>query len=172
MKILEFMGMKNIEDLKKGIKENNKMAAEFLELTKMLLEKSLEEDVTEIKGKDDLLNFLRADLGFLKHEEFKVIFLNNSNKVTYQETLFVGTIDRSAVYPRTIIEKALQYNARGVIFAHNHPSGNLTPSKKDIDLTLELQELLDKLDIRLLDHIIISETSHYSFYENDIIEYF
>lgn len=129
-------------------------------------------DFTTIKGKSDLMEYLKSDLGFSKGEEFKVIFLNNDNKVIYDEVLFKGTIDRSVVYPRKIIELGIAHRARGAVFAHNHPSGNLTPSKKDIELTLELQELMEKVDIKLLDHIIVSEDSYYSFYENGIIEYY
>jgi len=80
----------------------------------------------------------RNALAFLElMEEFKAIFLNSNNQIVLDETLFCGTIDRSVVYPRLIIEKAILSKAKGVIFVHNHPSGNLTPSKKDIELTLE-----------------------------------
>lgn len=130
------------------------------------------EDLMSLKGKGQLINYLKSDMGSLKNEEFKVIFLNSDNKVVHDEILFKGTIDRSVVYPRKIMERAIDKKARGIIFAHNHPSGNLTPSKKDIELTLELQELLEKVDIKLLDHIIISEDSHFSFYENGLIEYY
>lgn len=129
-------------------------------------------DLTSVKGKEELINYLKEDIGICKNEEFKAIYLNSDNKVVHDETLFKGTIDRSAVYPRIIIEKGISTKARAVIFVHNHPSGNLQPSKKDIELTLEMRELLEKVDIRLLDHIIVSEESHFSFYENGLIEYY
>ncbi|MGL4863907.1 JAB domain-containing protein [Cetobacterium sp.] len=128
------------------------------------------EDIT-VRGKVDFLNYMNIQMEYLKHEEFKVVFLNSSNQIVLNETLFCGTIDRSVVYPRLIIEKAILSKAKGVIFVHNHPSGNLTPSKKDIELTLEMQELLDKVDVKLLDHYIISETENFSFYENGLIDY-
>ncbi|MGL5637872.1 MAG: JAB domain-containing protein, partial [Cetobacterium sp.] len=118
-----------------------------------------------------LLNYLRSDIGFKNLEEFKVIYLSSSNRLIGEETLFRGTIDRSVVYPRLIVERALKYPTKGIIFAHNHPSGDLTPSKKDIVLTQELKDLLDVLDIKLLDHIILGEGDHFSFYENGLIEY-
>lgn len=99
------------------------------------------------------------------------IYLSSSNRLIGEETLFRGTIDRSVVYPRLIIERALKYPTKGIIFAHNHPSGDLTPSRKDIDLTNELKELLDVIDIKLLDHIILGETDYFSFYENRLIEH-
>lgn len=129
-------------------------------------------DLKSLKGKNELINYLKEDMGFSKNEEFKVIFLNSNNKIVCEETLFKGTVDRSVVYPRIIIEKGIGSKARGVIFVHNHPSGNLQPSKKDMELTKEMNELLEKVDIRLLDHIIISEDSHFSFYENGLIEYY
>ncbi|MGL4451137.1 MAG: JAB domain-containing protein, partial [Sarcina sp.] len=88
-----------------------------------------------------------------------------------EETLFRGTIDRSVVYPRLIVERALKYATKGIIFAHNHPSGSLTPSRKDIELTTELKELLEVIDIKLLDHIILGEGDYFSFYDNGLIEY-
>ena len=128
-------------------------------------------DLTTVKGKTELLNYLRSDIGFKSTEEFKVIYLSSSNRLLGEETLFRGTVDRSVVYPRLIIERALKYPTKGIIFAHNHPSGSLTPSKKDIVLTQELKDLLDVIDIKLLDHIILGEGDHFSFYENGLIEY-
>ncbi|MGL4628520.1 RadC family protein [Cetobacterium sp.] len=129
-------------------------------------------DLKTLKGKTDLINYLKDDVGSLKSEEFKVIYLSSDNKIVADEILFKGTIDRSVVYPRKIVERAIHNRAKGVIFAHNHPSGNLTPSKKDIELTLEMQELLEKVDIKLLDHIIVSDESYFSFYDNGLIEYY
>lgn len=129
-------------------------------------------DLTTLKGKNDLIDYLKDDVGSLKSEEFKVIYLSSDNKIVSDEILFKGTIDRSVVYPRKIMERAIDNRAKGIIFAHNHPSGNLTPSKKDIEVTLEMQELLEKVDIKLLDHIIVSDESYFSFYENGLIEYY
>lgn len=170
--ILNFIGVKNVKELKKAINKNDTLALEFLEITKQLFKESLTSDLKTLKGKQDLKDYLKSDMGFLKHEEFKVLFLSSSNQIVYEEILFKGTIDRSVVYPRLIIEKAIMNKAKGIIFAHNHPSGSLTPSKKDIELTLELQEILEKLDIKLLDHIIVTDEGDYSFYENGLIEYF
>lgn len=127
-------------------------------------------DVTAIKGKEDLINYLKKDMGLLKSEEFKVIYLNSSNRIVNEESLFKGTIDRSVVYPRKIVERAIEHRAKAVIFVHNHPSGSVTPSKKDIELTNDIQEILEKLDIILIDHIIIGESDYYSFYDNYLIK--
>ncbi|MEG0730583.1 MAG: JAB domain-containing protein, partial [Cetobacterium sp.] len=123
-------------------------------------------------GKRDLIAYLRSDIGFGTKEEFKVIFLNSANHLIEAETLFSGTIDKSAIYPREIVKKALQHNARSLIFAHNHPSGNLKPSKKDIEVTKELEALLKVVDVKVLDHIIITRDSHLSFLEEGLIDYY
>lgn len=128
-----------------------------------------QEDI-QIKSKDALINYLKSDIGFADIEEFKILFLNNSNTLVGTETLFYGTIDRSAVYPREIIKKVIEYKAKGVIFAHNHPSGNIRPSKKDIELTEHMERALDMLDVVLLDHIILSKDSYFSFREEGLMD--
>lgn len=122
-----------------------------------------------MKNNDQLLEFLRLNIGFKDNEEFVVIFLNNNNRVVGYETLFRGTIDKSAVYPRNIIEKVFKYQAKGVIFAHNHPSGNLRPSRQDIQITEHMEEVLDMLSIKLIEHIIIGGNGYFSFREEGMI---
>lgn len=132
----------------------------------------LKSDVTTFDGKRDLIGYLKNEIGFGNSEEFMAIFLNSANELIKSETLFKGTIDRSAIYPRKILEKALEYNARSVIFAHNHPSGKITPSKKDIELTKEMENILKVVDVKLLDHIIITKESYLSFLEEGFIDYY
>lgn len=122
-----------------------------------------------IKTQNELLNYLRKSIGISQNEEFKVLFLNSNNEVLGIETLFEGTIDKSAVYPRKILEKVLSYNARSIVFAHNHPSGNTTPSQKDIELTNTLKDFFRLVDVSILDHIIISRDSYFSFLEEGIL---
>ena len=121
------------------------------------------------KNKNQLISYLRNDIGFSKNEEFKVLFLNSVNEIIETEILFTGTIDKSAIYPRKILERALHHNARAIVFAHNHPSGNIFPSEKDIELTKEMKEFFKIVDINVLDHIIITKNSHFSFLEEGII---
>ena len=83
-------------------------------------------DLISLKGKKDLVNYLMGDIGNLKSEEFKVIYLSTDNKIVCDEILFKGTIDRSVVYPRKIMERAIDNRAKGIIFAHNHPCFNST----------------------------------------------
>ena len=131
--------------------------------------KGAEGDNITIRSKNQLINYLRKNIGISKSEEFKVLFLNSNNEVLGMETLFEGTIDRSAVYPRKILERVLAYNARSIVFAHNHPSGNTTPSQKDIELTNLLKDFFKLVDVSILDHIIISKDSYFSFLEEGIL---
>lgn len=84
--ILNFIGVKNVKELKKAINKNETLALEFLEITKQLFKESLS-DLKTLKGKQDLKDYLKSDMGFLKHEEFKVLFLSSSNQIVYEESL-------------------------------------------------------------------------------------
>lgn len=128
-----------------------------------------EKQKISFKNKNQLISYLRNDIGFSKNEEFKILFLNSVNEIIETEILFTGTIDKSAVYPRKILERALYHNARSIVFVHNHPSGNVSPSEKDIELTEEMKKFFKIVDINVLDHIIITKNSHFSFLEEGII---
>ena len=134
-------------------------------------EKIENKDILTIKSKNNLLSYLRGEIGHSPREEFKILFLDISNKLIASETLFSGTIDKSAIYPREIVERVIKNRAKSVIFAHNHPSGNISPSKKDIELTQYMYDSLKLLEIRLLDHIIVTKNSYFSFLEEGLIEY-
>ncbi|MCQ8213778.1 JAB domain-containing protein [Cetobacterium somerae] len=173
-KILRFLKCKDIDEVVTKIKsyEISEELEQFKELMTTISKGNIgKKDLATVKGKTELLNYLRSDIGFKNTEEFKVIYLSSSNRLIGEETLFRGTIDRSVVYPRLIVERALKYPTKGIIFAHNHPSGDLKPSRKDIELTHELKDLLEILDIKLLDHIIISDEDYFSFYDNGLIEH-
>ncbi|MFV0276035.1 MAG: RadC family protein, partial [Parahaliea sp.] len=99
--------------------------------------------------------FLSHHLGGRDREVFTCLFLNNQHRLLKCEDLFFGTLDGAAVYPREVAVRALQYRAAAVILAHNHPSGVAEPSRADRRLTERLQQALELLDIRVLDHIIV-----------------
>lgn len=153
-----------------GIKQNTAIFLKLLgDTSKYLYKGDMQREGVQLRDKESLLKYLRSDIGFSSREEFKVIFLNNYNILVGSETLFVGTIDKSAVYPREILEKVIQYKAKGVIFAHNHPSGNLRPSKQDIQITEHMQEVLEMVDVKLLEHIIITKDGYFSFLQEGLI---
>lgn len=162
----------SVEELKEisGIGETSGIFLRLLgDLAKNLYRGEVKREGVQLKDKDSLLRYLRSDIGFSSREEFKVIFLNNYNMLVGTETLFVGTIDKSSVYPREILERVIYYKAKGVIFAHNHPSGNLRPSKQDIQITEHMQEVLDMIDVKLLEHIIITKEGYFSFLQEGLI---
>ena len=99
-------------------------------------------------------------------EEFYCIYLDASKKVIEEKLLFIGTVNYSLVHPRDIFKEAYLLNATGIICVHNHPSGEVKPSKEDISLTNRLKEIGLLLGIKVIDHIIIGDDRYYSFLEN------
>jgi len=128
-----------------------------------ILYSRINEKKFKIDNPDDTINYLKLKLVPLEHEIFAVMFLDNRHQVIQYEEIFRGTIDGAAVYPREVIKLALVHNAAAVIFAHNHPSGDPTPSNADHTITKRLIDACKLVDIRVLDHIIIGGTEIYSF---------
>ncbi len=114
-------------------------------------------------------DYLKASLKGSADEEFKTLFLNGRNQLIAIETLQTGTVNKSVVYPRKIVERALYHHAIGVIIAHNHPSGTLKPSKDDCAVTKSIKDALKTVEISLLDHIIIGGNDYFSFNKKGLI---
>jgi len=128
---------------------------------------SLEKAV--ITTSNDMANFLRTALKDYRHEVFAVVFLNRANKVNHFEIISEGGITGTVADPRIILKKALEEDAVSIILSHNHPSGSLKPSRADEDLTLKIKEAAKYFDIRVIDHIIVSEDGYYSFSDEGIL---
>lgn len=111
----------------------------------------------------DIASFLRIALKDYRHEVFAVIFLNRANRVNHFEIISAGGITGTVADPRIIIKKALEENAVSIILCHNHPSGSLKPSRADEALTYKIKEAARFFDIKVIDHIIVSEDGYYSF---------
>lgn len=105
----------------------------------------------------------------LEREEFKAIWLNNSNRVLAIETMFVGTLARATIHAREVVKAGLKINAGAVIFAHNHPSGESTPSQADQGITKDLRAALALVDIKLLDHFVVAGLEVVSMAEKGLI---
>lgn len=105
----------------------------------------------------DSLEFIKIRLGYLEHEVFTVLWLDNRNHVLAFEELFRGTIDGASVHPREVVKSALSHNAAACIIAHNHPSGVSTSSQADRTITDKLKKTLSLIDVRVLDHIIVGD---------------
>ena len=114
---------------------------------------------------DKLLDYCRAAMAFETTERFRALFLNNRNALIADEVQQKGTVDHTAVYPREVVKRVLELGATAVIMVHNHPSGNSTPSKADIEMTKEVRDAGAKLDIVLHDHLIMTRAGHASFKE-------
>jgi DNA repair protein RadC len=116
-----------------------------------------------IASSRDIAQYLQAILQDYRHEVFAVIFLNRANKIRHFEILSEGGITGTIADPRVILKKALEEDAVSIILCHNHPSGSLKPSRADEDLTTRIKEAARFFDIRVVDHIIVSENGYYSF---------
>jgi len=119
---------------------------------------------------DRIANFGRMKLSGSAHEVFMALFLNTRNELIGHEIMNEGTVDQVAVYPRRIIEKALERHAAGLIIIHNHPSGHTDPSEEDKRLTKRVKESAEVLDVQLVDHIIVGRSSYFSFAAAKLIE--
>lgn len=113
-------------------------------------------------------DYLKVSLKGLTDEEFKMLFLDSRNQLIAMETLKTGTVNRSIVFPRKVVERALYHHTVGVIIAHNHPAGSLEPSQDDQNITGAIRKALKTVDIALLDHIIIGGNEFFSFKEHQI----
>lgn len=102
-------------------------------------------------------DYLKSMLRHEPHEVFGCLFLDSKHRVLAFETLFRGSIDTTSVYPRQVVKRALAHNAAALILCHNHPSGNPEPSQADRMLTRRLQEALELIDVRVLDHFIVGD---------------
>ena len=111
-----------------------------------------------ITSEADAARYLQLKSGGREREVFGCLFLTTRHHLIRDEELFYGSIDRAMVYPRVILQRALKHNASALICYHNHPSGIAEPSVSDIDLTSRTKGLLDEIEVRLLDHIVVSRT--------------
>ncbi len=117
----------------------------------------------------DVIKYCHFELAQNSTEIFKIIYLNAKNQIMEEENIKEGGIDNIVISAREIAKSILEKNAKGVILVHNHPSGDISPSKEDIKFTKEMGEILQKLDIIIHDHIIISKSGYYSMKNMGII---
>jgi DNA repair protein RadC len=120
-------------------------------------------------GVDTVKKYCQLHIGTSENEKFGVLFLNSQHALISFEIMFTGTIDAASVYPREVVKLALQNNAAAVIFTHNHPSGTLDASRADKLITDRLVDALALMDIKVLDHIIVSTTGASSFAQQGLL---
>jgi DNA repair protein RadC len=122
-----------------------------------------------IKDSKGIARYLQTLLKDYTHEVFAVVFLNRAHKINHFEIISRGGITGTIADPRIILRRALEEDAVNIILCHNHPSGNLKPSKSDQELTNRIKEAARYFDIKVLDHIIVSEEGYYSFADNGLL---
>lgn len=126
-------------------------------------------DSAVLKSPGIIKDYLMTRLGHLPYELFGMVILDPQNRLVKYMELFRGTVTRTCVYPREVVREAMLHNASGVIFVHNHPSGDVDPSLADQALTQMLKASLELLDIRVLDHLIVGGGNAMSFAERGLL---
>ncbi|EAR02139.1 RadC family protein [Maribacter sp. HTCC2170] len=125
--------------------------------------------IAKISSSRDVFELLQPSMGELPHEEFWIVYLNNSNKVIHTSQLSKGGITGTLVDVRLVMKKALELGAIGLVLAHNHPSGGLKPSNADKQITSKLKNAALALDLKVLDHLIITQNDYFSFADESIL---
>lgn len=116
----------------------------------------------KIQTAQDIYELVKSEIAHLEQEHFVVIYLNVKGEVIHKETIFIGTINQTLIHPREIFKPAIKLMASAVVFCHNHPTGDATPSKADIDATQKLIEASSVMGIDLIDHVIIGKNEFFS----------
>lgn len=126
-------------------------------------------DNGQIKGSKDAAHYFRPKVGDLQHEEFWVLFLNRRNAILSSEKLSMGGMTGTVIDVRLVLKSALEKHATSMIFCHNHPSGNLDPSEADRKITRQLKEAAALMEIPVIDHLIVTQTGHFSFADEGLL---
>ena len=173
-KIGDIKNLKNItyNDLLKVDGIGSAKACDILaaiELGKRINKEVVSINNLKITSTEMVYKYYKDIIGDKKQEYFYCIYLDNNKKIIKDKLLFIGTINYSIVHPREVFKEAYLLSASSIICVHNHPSGNLEPSSEDFNLTNRLKEIGNLLGINVIDHVIITYDSYYSFYENNNI---
>lgn len=164
---LKFLGELTIEELTmiKGVGKSKAIQLlASIELGKRLVKKPLTK-ISAIYSPTDCVDYLSADMIDLNQEHFIVIFLDTKNYVIGKKTVFIGSLNKAIVHPREVFKEAIKRSSASIICAHNHPSGDPTPSEQDISLTHRLYEVGELIGIKVLDHLIIGDQQFVSLKE-------
>jgi DNA repair protein RadC len=142
--------------------------AAALELGRRKIESTVKK-VNSISSSQHVYNYMQSVLSDIQHEEFWALFLNVKNQIISRVSIGQGGATNTIVDVKKIFRLGIEFNAVNIIVCHNHPSGNLTPSQPDIDLTKKILEAAKIMDMNLLDHIIIGRQGYFSFADKDLI---
>ncbi|MDR1551646.1 MAG: DNA repair protein RadC [Holosporaceae bacterium] len=163
--LMDLSDLQNVEGI-------GKSSLLLLALLREIFNRTLLEQIREscsIMSIGQVLDYYKNMMEQLKKEQFRLMFLSNTNGLIAEELMHEGTVNSTAIYPREIIQKALNHGASAIILVHNHPGGNPRPSRRDLIMTRAVRDVAQRLEISLLDHLIIGKNSHYSMREAGII---
>ena len=141
-------------------------AVDELKLLKAFAERTASEPVRKrpvLSSWPALLDYCRAAMAFEEREQFRILFLDKKNQLLADEVQQTGTVDHTPVYPREVLRRALELSATAIILVHNHPSGDPTPSRADIEMTKTIVEVGKPLGVTVHDHLVIGRDGHASF---------
>jgi len=168
---LDFIARATIEELSKvkgiGAAKSIQIKA-AMELGRRIYSSMVTDEMTIICP-DDVFQLLINDMRFLEKEHFKTILLNTKNKVISVEDISVGSLNTSIVHPREVFKPAIKRSSASIILAHNHPSGDPTPSREDLEVTRRLKDAGKIIGIEVLDHIIFGDNCYVSLKEKQIL---
>jgi DNA repair protein RadC len=133
-----------------------------------LLERQVEK-ATILSRWDQVLDYCHLSMGYLKKEQFRILFLDHGHQLMANEVQQQGTVNHTPVYVREVVQRALELGASSMILVHNHPSGELKPSQADIDITQMIQMAAKPMKIDVIDHLIITKNGHYSFHNHGLL---
>ena len=168
---LNKLGKLSVSDLQKFKGIGDAKAISIITALELGRRRRLEEalELPQITGSKAIFNIMQPLIGELQHEEFWIIYLNNSNKVLHKEQLSKGGLTGTLVDVRLVFKKGIELFSTAIILCHNHPSGKLQPSQADKSITSKLKLAGDTLDIKVLDHLIITENAYFSFADENLI---
>lgn len=152
----------NLQEIK-GVGEAAAVALKVVQVAGLRLAQQQVLNTNVISSWNSLIDYCKAAMGYEKIEQLRVLYLDRKNILIADEVQQRGTVDHTPLYPRQVLKRALDLNASALILVHNHPSGDPTPSRDDIDMTKEVRDAADKLGIALHDHVIIGKNTHASF---------
>ena len=146
----------------KGVKEATSTDLKIIHAAASLMTRGEAKKRTVLSSWSAVLDYCRTSMAFEDKEHFRIIFLDKRNQVISDEKQQTGTVDHTPVYPREVVKRALELSATAIILVHNHPSGDPTPSRADIQMTQSIVEIAKPLGISVHDHIIVGKEGHAS----------
>lgn len=147
-----------------GIKENTAIIFKLIkEAAKRFSWEILsDKDTPVINDWDTMIDYCRSEMAYLDIEEFRIIFLDVKLRLIGEEIMQRGTINQVAIHPREVVKLAMDKKAAAIIMVHNHPSGDVKPSRADIEITKQIKQALESINIQLIDHVVISKNDYFS----------